>query len=316
MSWTGSFGVKNIETEESVTDDTVFHAASVSKPVSAYLVLTVWSRGDLDLDSGIGRFLGIDDPEVGSITPRQILTHTSGLPNWFPDLTKRLEGGTVYPRACALCAPSGERYIYSGEGYFWLQRVIERIVGLPFDVYAEQELFARIGMHQSSFVWRPDYDETAAYGHNEEDLPADQTARIKIHSYPNAAASLYTTPRDLGMFVCHLMTSLPGAHRAIDEMLTPQITLSDQISWALGWGVEVESTMNGRWYWHHGRGKFTNLVMWSKKHGTGVVVLTNTQRSEAAEMLERQIVRLATGIEHPAFDFMPFKTMQRMGFLI
>ena len=314
VSWTGSFGVKNSETGEPVTDDTVFCAASVSKPISAYLALTAWSQGVLDLDEGIGHILEIDDPELGSITPRQLLSHTSGLPNWLPGLAKRLAGGPVLPGTCALSAPPGERYIYSGEGYFWLQRVIERIAGLPFDVYAEQQLFARIGMNQSSFVWRPDYDGTGAYGHNAENVPADLTKRMKVHAYPNAAASLHTTPRDLGTFVCHLMASLPEVHRAIGAMLTPQITLSDQISWALGWGVEVDSAMDGPWYWHHGRGQFTNLVMWSQKRGMGIVVLTNTKRSEAAESLAHQIVRLVTGVDHPAFDFMPFKTMQRMGF--
>ena len=315
VSWTASFGVKNTVTGEPISSDTVFSAASLGKPISAFLALSLWAQSKLDIDSGIGRYLGIDDPEIGSITPRQILGHTSGLPNWFPELVERLKGGSVLPKGSILSARPGERYLYSGEGYFWLQRVLERITGLPFNSIAEQELFERLGMERTSFVWKSDFEGTAASGHDEHDQPLDWTERVRIHSYANSAASLYTTPQDLGVFVASLMAPRSEDQRIVDEMLLSQIELNEHISWALGWGVEIQSEGDRPWYWHHGRGEFTNLILWSPDREIGLVVLTNTKRNEAAESLEREIVSLAIGGEHPAFDFMPRRVMQGFGFL-
>ena len=315
VTWVGSFGVKDVETRDPVTKNTVFHAGSVSKPIAAYLALILCYRDKLGLDDGIGLILGIDDPQMGSITPRQILAHTSGLPNWFPELTRRLEGGSLLPKGCFPSASPGERFLYSGEGYFWLQRAIERIVGHPFNIFAQQELFAGLEMRNSSFVWRSEFTESAASGHDEGDRREDRVRRMRIHALPNAA-SLYTTAQDLGRFVCSLINPSVDDQKICDLMLTPQVQLNDQISWSLGWGMESEAVQDGPWFWHHGRGKFTNLVIWSRKRKNGVVILTNTERSETAESLERKIVEVVTGIEHPAFDFMPIRTMQKMGFLV
>ena len=108
VAWTTSLGVKNTATAEPVTDETIFHACSISKPISAFLALTLWSRGELDLDEGIGRHLDIVVP-FDAITPRQILCHTGGLPNWYPDLTRRLKGGNVLRSDFTLAARQAGR---------------------------------------------------------------------------------------------------------------------------------------------------------------------------------------------------------------
>jgi CubicO group peptidase (beta-lactamase class C family) len=85
--WHRGFGVTNVQTGASVTDDTVFEAASLSKPVFAYAVLKLVDRGVIDLDRPLKQYLpglygSADDPRLGLITARDVLRHTTGLQNW------------------------------------------------------------------------------------------------------------------------------------------------------------------------------------------------------------------------------------------
>ena len=87
ISWQASFGLANAETKVPVTDASVFEAASLSKPVFAYAVLMLADAGRIDLDTPItsylpGRYDVGDDPRLDRITPRHVLSHCSGFPNW------------------------------------------------------------------------------------------------------------------------------------------------------------------------------------------------------------------------------------------
>lgn len=71
------------------------------------------------------------------------------------------------------------------------------------------------------------------------------------------------TPSDLGLFITSLMDPVDDAEPIVNEMLAPHITLNDRIAWSLGWVVQSSTDEEGVWDWHHGRGDFTNLAMWS-----------------------------------------------------
>ena len=93
IAWHRAFGVTNVETNQQVKEDTIFEAASLSKPVFAYLVLKLASRGELDLDRPLveyapevylkKKFLGpkFDDARYKKITARMVLNHSTGFPN-------------------------------------------------------------------------------------------------------------------------------------------------------------------------------------------------------------------------------------------
>ena len=315
VSWAEGFGVKNTNTDMQVSGHTVFCAASVSKVITAFLALQIWSQKGLKLDEGIGQHINLPDEDMSSITPRQILSHTSGLPNWFPHLVERLKGErALLPENCNLLSHPGERFIYSGEGYYWLQKVIENITDRSFELFAAQEVFSPLRMKHTSFVWKSAYRQTAAHAHDDANEPVDRSRAVELHAIPNASASLYTTPYDLGLFLSHLM--LPDIRKIVDKMLSVQIDLSDRISWSLGWGVERPWKTQHPWYWHHGRGGFTNLVLWSAFHQKGLVVLTNTQRNVDAEHFTHELTDAILGDEHAAFAFLPVSTMKRLGFLV
>ncbi len=130
LFWAQGFGVKSTLSGEAVTTETVFSAQSLSKPAFAYAALRMCQTGLLDLDTPMADYLPEpylpDEPRLKSITMRHVLSHTAGFPNWRPN-----------GQALRLMFNPGERFSYSGEGYVYLQRVIEHLSGQSLAQYME-----------------------------------------------------------------------------------------------------------------------------------------------------------------------------------
>lgn len=153
--WTGAFGTRNDPGRTPVDQETIFEAASLSKPVFAYLVLRLADRRAFDLDRPLAQLVEYPrlahDPRAGRITARMVLAHATGLPNWGGDtLTLGFDPGTAYG--------------YSGEGFVYLQRAVERVTGRSLEQLARQEVFEPLGMTRSGYRWRPAFGDDAAYG--------------------------------------------------------------------------------------------------------------------------------------------------------
>jgi len=149
--------------------DSVFQAASLSKPVFAYGVMKLVQEGKLDLDAPVVQYLPqgyshpfyphlassstdlVTDPRLQKVTVRMALNHTSGLPNWA-------QGPLVVDTS------PGEKWQYSGEGYMLLQRAVEAVTQEKLDAWMDKRVFAPLAMHQSSFVWKPSFEETTVPG--------------------------------------------------------------------------------------------------------------------------------------------------------
>ncbi len=149
VAWTHSAGIADTSSGRAVTESSVFECASLSKPVFACLVLQLIDEGRLRLEDRLVDHLRPDyhdtaDARLNRITVHDVLRHTSGLPNWrtHPD---REPLRTEAEPARALR--------YSGEAFFWLQLIVERICDAGLDRIAQQRLFAPAGMHRSTFTW-------------------------------------------------------------------------------------------------------------------------------------------------------------------
>ena len=122
LAWRRGFGIKDIRSKASVDDNTVFEAASTSKPLFAYVVMKLCEKGVLDLDTPLVKYVPervvANDARSDVVTARHILSHTSGLPNWRSKQEPLAFGFTP-----------GERWSYSGEGYSYLQAVVSRLTG-------------------------------------------------------------------------------------------------------------------------------------------------------------------------------------------
>ena len=163
--WSAGFGVRRMGGKEPVTADTVFEGASLGKPVLAYAILRVREEGGIDLDRPLLEYMSYADvgadPRAKAVTARHVLSHRTGLPNW------RSEGGLTFEFT------PGERFSYSGEAFFWLQRVLEHITMVPFALYMREQVLQPCGMRSSSFVLLPDMIANCAISHPARGKPTD-----------------------------------------------------------------------------------------------------------------------------------------------
>lgn len=275
VTWTANYGIKSAASEEPVTAETVFEAASLSKPVVAYATMKLVARGDLDLDEPLWDEEGYErlahDERARQITTRMVLTHTTGLPNW---------GGTPLE----LNSAPGTAWNYSGEGFVYLATILERKTGLRLDEFVHREVFTPLGMENSSFVWRDDFERLSSTPHDLIGRPRDKNKP----EAPNAAASLHTTAADYGRFLTAVMTGEGLPSELASEMLTPHADLDGwgnaearaNLSWGLGWGIQDGE--RGRAIWHWGdNGNFRCFVIAYPGSGDGLVYFTNSNNGLA-----------------------------------
>jgi CubicO group peptidase (beta-lactamase class C family) len=329
--WTRGFGEAVEEPRQSVSDQTEFEAASLGKPVFAYAVLRLVDARILDLDRPLFDYL--PTPEANNarmkrVTPRHVLSHTTGLPNW------RTQPGALEP-----ASDPGKAFTYSGEAYFYLQRVVETVTGKPFARVMREQVLDPLGMKETSYVWLPAFESRMAAGYDGQekrldvqaaigrrtlaiaeqwripltDWRYDEAARavplvnpewppLPLYMVPNAAASMLTTVSDYARFLTRLVAPAgapgldlsPAGRRA---MTSPQVRLNSALSWGLGWGIQRDE--NGEVLWHWGaNNSFRNFVIADPANNRAVVVFTN---SENGPRIYERVIVAVTGHDHPAF---------------
>ena len=268
--WNAALGVKNTESGAIVDNATLFEAASLSKPVVAYAALRMVDRGELDLDTPLWETLEYDrlihDERAKNITARMVLSHTSGLPNW---------GGTPLNMNRA----PGESWGYSGEGFVYLQRVMEKQTGMSLNEIIEKEVFKPLGMTNSSFVWQDRFEKTAANGHRFLGEMID----FRKNNDGNAAASLLTTATDYATFMAAVLNG-QGINEEVWSSSFARVaqvntwnngTPVDNLYWGLGWGLAEVDDQEYLWHWGD-NGSFRAFVAASRAKDLGVVYFTNS----------------------------------------
>ena len=143
--WTGAFGVRTSTTREPVGPETVFEAASLTKPVFAYALLKLVDRGGFDLDRPLAEYVDMSrfsaDPRVSRITGRMVLTHTSGFAGFTDD------------DRMTLGSDPGTTFRYFGDAWDPLQRAVESVTGMTADRFVAREVFEPLGMRHSSLLF-------------------------------------------------------------------------------------------------------------------------------------------------------------------
>ena len=162
--WSRGFGMANAATAAPVDARTVFESASLSKPVFAYLVMQLVEQGRIALDRPLVRYRRpdylADHPWIERITVRDVLRHTTGLPDW--------RAAPATEKLLPAAAP-GTRIDYSGEAFFWLQLVVEAVTGQSLDEAMQENLFAPANMRDSSFTWNAELATRSVHGHRAHD---------------------------------------------------------------------------------------------------------------------------------------------------
>jgi len=298
LVWTGSFGYANTETKKPVTDETLFEAASLSKPVFAYGVLKLVDKGQLDLDTPLNKYLGNNydvapgDNRINLITARRVLSHTSGFPNWRPQDSKTLP----------INFTPGEKFSYSGEGMVYLSKVIEKITGLSLEDYMQREVLQPLGMRSSSYIWQDRFDTLKSYKHDEFGHPSGRWQPKE----GNAAASLATNATDYARFLIAMLNGNGLKTTTWRQMFTPQIRVNEkypQVAWGLGWGLETMD--NGVWFWHWGDNGDTKAYITAQLDTKNAVVYFANGANGLS--ITQEVLADAIGGEHPALAHLSYQ---------
>ena len=293
IQWAKGYGTADVATGAPVANDTLFQAASISKPVSAMAVLKAVEEGKLSLDADINDILkswklpGDGFTDQRPVTPRTLLSHTSGTGDGFgfpgyppgtplPTTVQILDGASpsnVGP--VRLERPPLTAFKYSGGGVTIMQLALVDAVGKPFPQILEEWVLGPIGMKDSTFeqpIGEP-RNRHAARAHDEMGRAMD----AKWHVYPELeAAGLWTTSVDLARFAIEVQTSLRGegnrvlSKGTVREMLDP-VGVGD---YAVGFRVEK---IGEGWYFGHGGSNwgFRCDLLAHKVKGYGYAVMTN-----------------------------------------
>ena len=293
-----------------VTADTIFDAASLTKPVvTGSLIAMLSETGQIDLDAPVARYLpewsaGPNPEWRAKVTVRHLLTHTSGLPahrDYYKTLKTRreivahalAEPLAAEPRSSAVAGaslqrPGGSASEYSDIGFILLGEIIERVTGRPLDELAAERIFGPLGMHDSMF--RPRASLKTRIAPTERD--ADFRKRLmqgEVHDENAWAmggvaghAGMFTTAADLAAF-CQMMLNggIYGHQRLLRRSTVEQLTTAEAVSGntrTLGWMMRTAESSSGRYFSSRSFGHtgFTGTSIWidPEKH-LFVVLLTN-----------------------------------------
>src|SRR5450830_1228157 len=292
-------GVQDNVDGKAVDHQTVFDAASLSKPVFAYAVLQLVDAGMIDLDKALSAYTPAiveGCSAAATITARHILNHTSGLPNLGSQDSLQIH------------FQPGTRFSYSSVGFSYLQRAIEAITGESLENNMKRLVFDPLKMTSSSFEWQHRFADNVA-------RPHENGERLDKHRPPRASASysLQTTATDYGAFLAAVLSGDRLKEATSEQWLTPAINATKgtaehlenvpaetekDIGWGLGWGLELSRGTFFQW------GKISGVrafVMGSRPERSGVVLFTN---SNTGLRLMSDVAHAVLPSEHPAIQWL------------
>lgn len=281
-------GWRNVEKKLPLTPDTILYAASISKAVFGQYVLMLVDDGKLDLDTPIKAYLPKPLPDYPkyadlagdrrweTITPRMLMTHTSGLADQrFYDPENKLRFN-LEPNT---------RYAYSGEGINLLQFVIEQGLGLNVGDEMNRRIFVPLGMTRSSMIWRDDFAGNLADGYKADGSFEEHDGRGSV----KAAGSLDTTIHDLAQLTAAMVSGKDLSAKVRAERTKPSFPIvsrhqfppflitdnpdNARIGLAAGIGVVVFDGPQGHAFYKGGHNDITDTQMICVERGQRCLLL-------------------------------------------
>lgn len=267
IEWSKGYGVLSTASVHTVNAQTRFQAGSISKPVAAFGILTLVSKGDLNLDEDVNRKLtSWKIPEnaftkENKVTLRNLLTHTSGLNvvgfdgymqrEPLPTITQTLDGlkPANNPPVRVEFTPSS-KMSYSGGGINVVQQLVEDVAKMPFQEFMQRVVLSPLAMSDSTFDFLDETDLNIAYAHPTEGIPMDGGWK----NYPeSAAAGLWTTPTDFAKWLIEVQDGITSSHVShilnhdlLCAMVTPQVGIYGLGPIVNGQGNQLELSHKGR----------------------------------------------------------------------
>ena len=304
LAWAQAYGVADAVSKQPVTAEMRFQAASISKLLTAVIVMTFVQDSKIGLDEDIDlrmkswHFPANTLTAAQPVTLRRLLSHSAGVnvPNFpgyaldepLPTLRQVLNGEPPAntPPIEVLTTP-GSAWQYSDGGYAVAQQLLEELSGQPFAQLMQERLFDMTGMTRSTFL-QPlpdDLAAAAASGHRVDGLPVEK----RWYAYPEAAAEgLWTTPSDLALLMIELRQAAQGtSNKLLTEAMAKSLFVKQIGNSAFVGPIKGEG--NAAWFSAGGStAGFRCLLVMFPETGQGAVVMTN---SENGHFLAMEVMR-------------------------
>lgn len=248
--------------------NTIFKVASLTKPLFALITLKLIDKGELDMDEPLYKYW--IDPDIKNdkryekLTPKIVLTHQTGFPNWrYINEESKL----------AFQFEPGTKYQYSGEGFEYLRKAIENKLGKSIEELAKELFFEPLKMLDTHFWWDSEMDESRyAQNFNEE---GEKIETVKYYE-ANAAANLLTTVEDYGKFLAYVINGAELSENLYQEMIKQQVKLKENDFFGLGWEILTDFSGNEFALLHTGKDPgVSTLAIWFPKSQNGYLIFLN-----------------------------------------
>jgi CubicO group peptidase (beta-lactamase class C family) len=307
--WARGFGVTKLGGAP-VTENTIFQAGSISKPVTAMAVMHLVQAGRLNLDADINTYLKswkVPENEFTAqkkVTLRELLSHTAGVtvhgfPGYasgapVPTLVQVLNGEKpANTPAIRVDTPPGTLWRYSGGGYVITQQMLLDVTGQSFPAFMRTTVLGPLGMTHSTYE-----QPLPAARQPDAATPYDQNGVAVVggaHTYPEMApAGLWTTPSDLARYAIGVQKALTGQPGILSKATAAEMVKDVGMGplGHYGLGPELGGKPDHPWFAHRGvdEGFLSNLVAYNM--GDGVVIMTNGMNGgQLGDEIQRTIAR-------------------------
>jgi CubicO group peptidase (beta-lactamase class C family) len=310
--WSSAFGLRLRGPDTLMTTTSILWAASITKAVFATHVMQRVAAGTLDLDQPIATLLPrpldsyepyrekasliVKDSAWARVTPRMLLSHTTGLLN-FAQLE---QDGKM-----RLHDQPGRSFRYSGEGFNLLQFILEQRDGMPMDRVMDSTMFTPLGLQRTALAYRAEFESSMAdrYGREEQFL-------AKTRRNARAAGSLTSTAEEIARFLIALMDDRVLPRQQREAMLAPVVAIRSRtqfgppadvtggdttevarvgLAYGVGWGLLTRTPYGPAFFKEgHGDGAQTFAICFPRRRDC-MVIMANSDNAEWAfrPLLER-----------------------------
>ncbi|MGO9337781.1 MAG: serine hydrolase domain-containing protein [Terracidiphilus sp.] len=301
LVWSAAFGMRRTDPPLPMDRDTTTWAASITKSVFATYVMTLVERGEFDLDKPLANQLDkplneyepykdsasaiVGDPAWATVTPRMLLSHSSGLQNFsFIEPDKKMH----------LHFKPGTSFLYSGEGFNLVQFAIEQKMHKTLDFLMQDALFTPLGMARTGIIYREDFAGDVADRFDLNEKFRSQTKRFPAR----AAGSMTASAEDLARFATAFLDGKIVNQSTRDAMLKPVLTINTLhefgapnegegkeaeavgLAYGVGWGL-LTKTKFGPAFFKEGHGDGAqNYMICFERSKSCMIVLTNSDNGE------------------------------------
>jgi D-alanyl-D-alanine carboxypeptidase len=319
-----TYGVTDVLTKKAIENDHQFRIASVTKPITAVAIMTLVEKGKLSLSEPIATFFK-DFPNGNKITIYHLLSHTSGIPNWWEG-----EMPADEPKDFPMCKSPhlylqkmkntsffepGTKHCYSNSGYVLLGEIIEIVSGTSYENYLKANIFAKAKMTHTEVEYSPNASAKWVKGYK-QNSPTDTTfADPDVYAMPFAAGALRSNAEDMLKFLDALYSGKLVKKSTLASMtkyaettngtpvydamffsnnFTPPPPPNHIKKYGYGLGFNLMEVYNTPIVWHSGGiAGFNSILVYIPKSRTKIIFLSSTENGIMPiwEDLQKEIVK-------------------------